>query len=377
MTGRSLKTDDRLMVSLVVTLASMLISLLVVIYRLTIRHGQSLLRIEALEHHQTNQTAGDDLDNRTALYTYGMPPGSVAMNFDLPSVSGRNLTLYQFRGRRVLLIFVAPDCPASIELLTEINNLNPAGADDDVQLLFVSSGEIQENRDLMQRLGVQWPVVVQHDNEVATLVFVSGTPMAYMLNAEGITETHRLEGVLAITGAAVFVKQGSMPDPSTYAINLDSPGAIPGLKRADTLPAFSIPMADGVELTPDTLLGRRTLIIMFDPLSPACRELLPDLAGLHSSPGAPDIVMISRRDPDLTTSLASSAPMPYRAGFQANWEVSRMIGILAAPVAFVVSAGGLVESDPAVGHQAVLDLVAEIRPEPSTRRLVSLASLVR
>ena len=377
MTRRSIEANDRLLVSLVVTLTSMLLSLLVVIYRLTLRHGLSLLRIEALESQLAHEAEDPEMDNRTALYTYGIPPGSVAMNFDLPSISGENLTLYRFRGRRVLLIFVAPDCPASIELLAAISCLAPTDTDSDVQILIVSTGDMQENRDLMQRFDVQWPVVVQHDNELATLVFVNGTPMAYMLNAEGITESHRLEGVLAITGAVVLANRESLPEQTTNAINLDPPGAPPTLQRADTLPAFSIPITGGGELTPGSLRGRRTIIIVFDPLSPPCVDLLPVLAEIHTSSGAPDIVMISRRDPALTTALASESSMPYPVGFQTNWEVSRMFGVLAAPLACIVSASGFVETDPAVGYQAVLNLLADLRPVRTPSRLVSLASLVR
>jgi len=377
MNRRPTRTNDWLLVSLVVALTSVLISLLAAIYRLTIRHGQSLLRIEALESQLAHQSDNPEMDNRAALYTYGIPPGSVAMNFDLPSLSGENLTLYQFRGRRVLLIFVAPDCPASCELLAAISNLIPAEADSDVQILIVSTGGMQQNRDLMQRLGVRWPVVVQQGNELATLVFVNGTPMAYMLNAEGITESQRLEGVLAITGAVALANRESLPEQTTYAINLEPPGVPPALQRADTLPDFNIPTMDDGELTPDALRGRRTIIVMFDPLSPACVDLLPILAEVHSSSGTPDVAMISRREPALTTRLTSTCSMPYPVGFQSNWDVSRTFGALAAPVAYVVSADGLIESEPAVGYQAVLDLLTDFQREHAARHLVSLVSLVR
>ena len=347
-------------------------------YKLTIRHGQNLLEIERLQASEQVQPS-EELDARQALYVYGAPPGSVAMNFDLPALAGGNLTLTSLKGRRILLVFVAPDCPVSRELLPL---LEQAGSDLDgnsALILIVSTGDVEENRQLMESLGVTLPVVVQTSTEVSRLHYVSATPMAYLLNRDGITETNRLDGPMAILGGVLHLSQADKPAPemSLTPLGLDEQETPFLLARANDLPEFTVPLMGGGELTSGSLRGQRTLLVLFDPLSRACIDLLPDLTALHADTAAPAVVMISRRDPELTRALSLNHDIRYPVGIQRHWDVSRLFGLTAAPAACVVDPGGYLETDLVVGGQAVRDLMKQVRPESVQRRLVALASLVR
>jgi hypothetical protein len=75
--------------------------------------------LEALE---SSQSAVDptDVDPWEYLFQYGAPPGSVGMNFELPSLLGEKWTLTRLKGRRLLLIFLSPTCPHSQALLSAL-----------------------------------------------------------------------------------------------------------------------------------------------------------------------------------------------------------------------------------------------------------------
>src|SRR5690606_6400353 len=133
------------------------------------------------------------------------------------------------------------------------------------------------------------------------------------------------------------------------------------LRRADDLPTIQVPLLDGGELATEQYNDRRWLLVMFDPLSAPCVDLLADLASMHRDSNQPDVVMITRRDPELTRELARIHDMPYPIGVQDHWDVSRQLGTLAVPSACVVSPGGYLESDLAAGQQAIFGLLKPLR----------------
>jgi peroxiredoxin len=61
--------------------------------------------------------------SRSKIRRDGLEPGTAAPDFTLPCVDGGELSLSQFRGRRVLLIFSDPHCSPCDELLPELERL--------------------------------------------------------------------------------------------------------------------------------------------------------------------------------------------------------------------------------------------------------------
>jgi peroxiredoxin len=363
--------------TIIAALLAVIVGLLTMLYRLTLRHGKTLLQIDERDRHINDEPSHDENDQRRVLYAYGAPPGSVAMNFELPAITGDSLTLTRFKGRRTLLIFIAPDCPASQSILPALAGMSTFQPEDQPQIIIVSTGGMDENRALMERYGVTFPVVVQDDNEVSLLHYISGTPMGYLLNEDGITETQRLDGPMAILGAALVLRDKISPTPeqSISPANLEQPAQPQPLQRADDLPEFHVALLDGGELSTRSLQNRRSFIILFDPLSQPCVDLLPDLTAMHADTDQPDVVMITRRDPELTRELMRAHEMRYKIGVQEHWHVSRLFGSLLVPSACVVVPGGYLESNLATGQQEVLGLMKRVRPARRERRLVSLASL--
>src|SRR5436309_15944468 len=72
------------------------------VYQLVEQNGRLLLRVEALEG--IAPTAATDEPVRAV----GLASGTVLHDFELPRVDDGTTTLSQWRGRRVLLIFVDP-----------------------------------------------------------------------------------------------------------------------------------------------------------------------------------------------------------------------------------------------------------------------------
>ncbi len=379
MTGSRPGCESRRLSTIVAILSAFVLGSLALVYEVIKRHGQALLRLEALETSQETTVDPADVDPWEYLFQHGAPTGSVGMNFELPSLTGETWTLTRLKGRRLFLIFFSPSCPHSLSLLPALAQL-PANPPLDIPLVIIMShGDREVNLRLMERHRVQLPVLLQDQNEVALQYFVSGTPMAYLLDADGITEQDRIEGPRAILGAAFAATTGEawIPDDRVSPIDhRQSPSLIP-LRSGDRLPAIRMPQLDGQMLTEERFLGQRSLLILFDPLCAPCVDLLPDLTSINADSSQPEVIMITRRDPELTRALALEHTMTYPVAVQDNWEISRQLGVVAVPAACVIGPDGYLETEIAVGQQSVLALLKRSRSGQSERRLVSLTSLLR
>src|SRR5579875_3778368 len=99
-------------------------------YRLFIRNGRMLVRIEELE----SDKAATRTDSRLTA-TEVLPPGSGAMDFALRDTDGVMRILSDWRGTRVLLSFVVPDCVHSQAFMTALGEMETTGKDRPVPVL--------------------------------------------------------------------------------------------------------------------------------------------------------------------------------------------------------------------------------------------------
>jgi peroxiredoxin len=348
------------------------------LFQITKRHGETLLELENRPA-PVEAPAPQPPDQSTLLMQRGAPAGSVGMNFELPSLDGTRLTLTLLRGKRTLLVFIAPDCPQSAALLPELARLAPS---DDLRIAFISTGDPEANRALAERAGITMPLLLQENREVADLYYAPETPMAYLIGPDNLTEIDRIDGAQAILGVALAACSSTAALPTATRRPLPpapNEGDQP-LQTGELLPPFSAFRPQLAPLTQRDLIGRRTLIFMFDPYCAPCLELLPDFARIHADPEQIDVLMLSRRDPAETDALAARFELPFPIAFQDNWEISRAFGARVFPAAFVVGESLRLETEIAVGRQAISTLHRQLRQDQASvagRRLVSLAALLQ
>src|SRR6266536_779129 len=92
------------------------------VYQMLAEIGRLLLRVEELER-QVGQLApvaavpAADAVTTDEARTVGVPAGTVLHDFDLPDAHGQRVTLSALAEKRLLLIFVSPECEHSRTLL--------------------------------------------------------------------------------------------------------------------------------------------------------------------------------------------------------------------------------------------------------------------
>jgi peroxiredoxin len=123
----------------------------------------------------------------------GLKAGTPAPAFRLPHLDGGELSLEDYRGRRVLLVFSDPECGPCDELAPKLEQLHRRTAD--VQVLMVSRRDAAANREKARKLGFTFPVILQRHWEVSRLYATFATPVGYLIDEQGVIATDVAVGV--------------------------------------------------------------------------------------------------------------------------------------------------------------------------------------
>jgi methylamine dehydrogenase accessory protein MauD len=116
----------------------------------------------------------------------GLKVGTEAPDFALPDTNGATVSLADFAGQEVLLAFSSTNCPACAEMYPHLKAFSKGG--EDVQVMMVSQGSAEENRQLLEEQGFAFPVLPVSDwgDEVMVNYQVPGTPFFYVIDREGV-----------------------------------------------------------------------------------------------------------------------------------------------------------------------------------------------
>jgi peroxiredoxin len=160
------------------------------LYHLVRQNGRLLLRVEALEKDLGQLRVASDMNRsgrspvRSRINRDGLPQGRLAPPFRLPRVGGGDLSLDEYAGRRVLLVFSDPNCGPCNVLAPRLER--QSRPDSGVDIVMVSRGDASANRAKIAEYGLTFPVVLQQHWEVSRAYGKFVTPMAYLIDERGI-----------------------------------------------------------------------------------------------------------------------------------------------------------------------------------------------
>jgi peroxiredoxin len=165
---------------------------------------------------------------RSKVKRDGLKAGTPAPDFRLPCLDGTERALHDFRGRRVLLVFSDPHCGPCQTLAPDLEEFHrttlrkdpspqpsprPTGRGSateepvwergttaketslDVQVVMISRGEPKENRTNVKEHGLRFPVLLQQRWEISRLYAIFATPVAYVLDEQGVIVKNVAVGV--------------------------------------------------------------------------------------------------------------------------------------------------------------------------------------
>jgi peroxiredoxin len=148
---------------------------------------------------------GDALDQRTRAGVHklsienskiertGLTVGTPAPDFSLPDIRTQDeageeirVSLDQFSGRRVLLVFSDPQCGPCDNLAPELVRLHTEHGDRKVAIVMVTRGNADDNRRKLEEHGFPFPVLLQHRWRVSREYGIFATPVAFLIDGDGI-----------------------------------------------------------------------------------------------------------------------------------------------------------------------------------------------
>jgi len=112
----------------------------------------------------------------------GLPPGQRAPDFTLPAAAGGKISLSEFTGQRVLLVFTQSGCGPCHTIAPELNRLHRTG---EQQVLVVNRGEHHETQAWSEAIDASFPIVTQNDWEISSQYHVFATPYAFIIDEQG------------------------------------------------------------------------------------------------------------------------------------------------------------------------------------------------
>jgi peroxiredoxin len=114
----------------------------------------------------------------------GVAVGEPIPPFKLPDAEGAEVALPDLAKRQMLLVNWSPRCGFCTRIAPELAELQPELQARGVDLVFVTLGDMEENRPLLEEHGLHPQVLFGDGLEVDVFAGV-GTPSAYLVDEEG------------------------------------------------------------------------------------------------------------------------------------------------------------------------------------------------
>src|SRR5262249_27736865 len=152
----------------------------------------------------------------------GLKRGTRAPDFRLPGVSGMEVALSDFAGRRVLLVFTQDSCAPCQNVLPELDRLHRDG----LGVLVVNNGHPNATRRWAAKAGVRVPILTQEKFELPRRYEVYATPFAFLIDQRGVIAS---KGLINNRQHIEFVLSGAAGEGASHhpATGTDAVVAVP------------------------------------------------------------------------------------------------------------------------------------------------------
>ena len=124
----------------------------------------------------------------------GLGAGTPAPTFKLPDLHGEKISLEEFRGRRLLLVFSDPNCGPCDELAPDLAQLHRKHLDNNLAVVMIGRGDPDENRRKAKAHGIEFPVLLQEKWKLSKEYGIFATPVAFLIDENGIITKNVAKG---------------------------------------------------------------------------------------------------------------------------------------------------------------------------------------
>lgn len=150
--------------------------------------------------------------NESRLERHELGAGVLAPSFEVVELLGRGkVSIGQYRGTRVLLLFTDPNCGPCNDLIDELVAFDRRKPSiEDPQIIVVSRGSVTLNRHKFGAHNIAFPVAHQNRWELSRLYGVFTFPVAFLIDQAGI-----IQDVARGAGITALLTMSSHPSVAT------------------------------------------------------------------------------------------------------------------------------------------------------------------
>lgn len=141
----------------------------------------NLLLTVALIRRGAARQPGFDMENAPTLEI-----GSLAPDFTAETLEGRTVTLTDYAGKSLALIFISPTCKPCLEKLPSLNKISQRARSFGLELVLVNIASKDETKTLVQQQEIILPTFIAPPkrNSLMRDYKVAGTPFFCVVNEE-------------------------------------------------------------------------------------------------------------------------------------------------------------------------------------------------
>lgn len=132
-----------------------------------------------------------ELTRPSRLGRDGLKAGRKAPDFTLPCATGGEVSLHDFAGCKVLLVFTQAGCGPCHDMAPEFNRVQSKG---EHQVLVVNNGEPDESREWAAEIQARFPILIQEKFSVAKRYEIFATPFAFLIDEHGVIASSGIVG---------------------------------------------------------------------------------------------------------------------------------------------------------------------------------------
>lgn len=123
----------------------------------------------------------------------GVEEGDKAIDFQLRNLEGKQVSLSDYHGKKIMLNFWATWCPPCKKEMPEMEKVHKENKD--IVILSVNLDPNQDVKGFMEKMNLTFPVLLDQENDINKEYKVISIPTSFFIDSEGIIKQKHTGGM--------------------------------------------------------------------------------------------------------------------------------------------------------------------------------------